>query len=52
MKSLALTLVVSIVIIPVIFITVITNPVITNQLPSRGDGQNIPTVRRQYLDMK
>lgn len=40
MKSLALTLVVSIVIIPVIFITVITN-----QLPGRGDGQNIPTVR-------
>ena len=45
MKSLAL--VVSVVIIPVIFIMVLAG-----QLPERGDGQNIPTVRQEYLDMK
>ena len=45
MKSLAVLT--SIVIIPVIFMTTLAS-----QLPQRGDGQNIPTVRQEYIYMR
>lgn len=45
MKSLAL--VISVVVIPVVFMTVLAK-----QLPERRDGQNIPTVRQEYINMK
>jgi|688.fasta_scaffold185456_2 hypothetical protein len=45
MKSLAL--IISVVVIPIIFMTVLAS-----QLPERGDGQNIPTVRQEYINMR
>lgn len=45
MKSLAI--IIGVVVIPIIFMMVLAS-----QLPERGDGQNIPTVRQEYLDMK
>lgn len=42
-----LALIIGVVVIPIIFMTVLAS-----QLPERGDGQNIPTVRQEYLDMK
>jgi hypothetical protein len=45
MKSLAL--IISVVVIPIIFMTVLVS-----QLPERGDGQNIPTVRQEYINMR